>query len=142
MLFSAQDDDYRTWTRWGRVGEHGQSALLGAGGRHDAIKQFEKKFKDKSGHSWGNRLDPPKKGNTLSLSVTMKSRVRRKTISQAQVAGGLPRLVLHLKAVTSPWKVHYPRPCNGLWRSFSTKITSLQRCWSCRTMLTSCPWES
>ncbi len=62
MLFSAQDDDYRTWTRWGRVGEHGQSALLGAGGRHDAIKQFEKKFKDKSGHSWGNRLDPPKKG--------------------------------------------------------------------------------
>jgi len=36
--------------------------LLGSGGIQDAIKQFEKKFKDKSGHSWDNRLDPPKKG--------------------------------------------------------------------------------
>ena len=43
------------------MGEHGQSALLGAGSLSDAIKQFEK-FKDKSGHSWYNRLDPPKKG--------------------------------------------------------------------------------
>ena len=39
--------DYKTWTRWGRVGEHGQSALLGSGSFADALKNFEKKFKDK-----------------------------------------------------------------------------------------------
>ena len=52
---------YKTWTRWGRVGEHGQSAILGDGSLDDAIKQFDKKFKDKSGHTWANRLDGPKK---------------------------------------------------------------------------------
>lgn len=36
--------------------------MLGGGDLEDAIKQFEKKFKDKSGHAWTNRLDPPKKG--------------------------------------------------------------------------------
>ena len=55
-------NNYHTWTRWGRVGEHGQNALLGNGSLDDAIKQYEKKFKDKSGHKWANRFDEPKKG--------------------------------------------------------------------------------
>ena len=52
--------DYRTWTRWGRVGEFGQSTLLGDGSLEKAGAEFEKKFKDKSGLKWENRLDPPK----------------------------------------------------------------------------------
>ncbi|KAL8366761.1 hypothetical protein RB599_011246, partial [Gaeumannomyces hyphopodioides] len=54
--------DFKTWTRWGRVGELGQKAVLGNGTEEDAINQFEKKFKDKSGHSWEDRLAPPKAG--------------------------------------------------------------------------------
>ena len=53
---------YKTWTRWGRVGDHGQTATLGGGSLEDALKQFEKKFKDKSGLSWADRGKPFKTG--------------------------------------------------------------------------------
>jgi len=46
---------YYTWTRWGRVGEPGQNALLGSGTLDDARKCFEAKFKDKSGNAWADR---------------------------------------------------------------------------------------
>ncbi|KAK4196755.1 putative poly polymerase 2 [Triangularia verruculosa] len=51
---------YRTWTRWGRVGDHGQTQVPAEGSLADAMKQFEKKFKDKSGITWANRGDNPK----------------------------------------------------------------------------------
>ncbi|KAF1943928.1 PARP-domain-containing protein [Clathrospora elynae] len=54
--------DFKTWTRWGRVGERGQNAILGGGSLSDAVKQFEKKFKDKSGLKWADRGDQPKAG--------------------------------------------------------------------------------
>lgn len=44
------------WTRWGRVGEVGQSALKGPFASPDqGIKEFESKFKDKSSNAWANR---------------------------------------------------------------------------------------
>ncbi|KAI0197612.1 poly polymerase catalytic domain-containing protein [Astrocystis sublimbata] len=52
--------DYRTWTRWGRVGEYGQSKQVGNGTFKDALKEFHGKFKNKSGLSWDDRLEPPK----------------------------------------------------------------------------------
>ncbi|PYH94648.1 poly polymerase [Aspergillus ellipticus CBS 707.79] len=51
---------YKTWTHWGRVGEDGQHAILGDGSLEWAESEFKKKFKDKSGLAWENRLDPPK----------------------------------------------------------------------------------
>jgi len=51
---------YRTWTRWGRVGEGGQNAVLGNGTLDDALDNFEKKFKDKSGLKWADRGEKPK----------------------------------------------------------------------------------
>ncbi|KAH9869979.1 hypothetical protein J1614_006900 [Plenodomus biglobosus] len=54
--------DFKTWTRWGRVGERGQSAMLGSGSIDDALKNFEKKFKDKSGLKWEDRGENPKAG--------------------------------------------------------------------------------
>ncbi|KAI1845674.1 hypothetical protein JX265_005364 [Neoarthrinium moseri] len=51
---------YRTWTRWGRVGDRGQSAILGDGTLADALSNFNKKFKDKSGLNWTDRTAPPK----------------------------------------------------------------------------------
>ncbi|XP_030633010.1 protein mono-ADP-ribosyltransferase PARP3 [Chanos chanos] len=48
--------NYYCWTRWGRVGEVGQSKLLGPVSSVDAaIKDFEKKFKDKTKNNWSER---------------------------------------------------------------------------------------
>ncbi|KAK8027185.1 hypothetical protein PG991_004241 [Apiospora marii] len=52
--------DYKTWTRWGRVGEGGQHAVLGDGTLDEAMKHFNKKFKDKSGLAWADRGEKPK----------------------------------------------------------------------------------
>lgn len=53
---------YLTWTRWGRVGDYGQTATLGGPSLQDAMRQFEKKFKDKAGLSWSQRGEKPKPG--------------------------------------------------------------------------------
>ncbi|KAF2024322.1 PARP-domain-containing protein [Setomelanomma holmii] len=62
QLLHNGSNDYKTWTRWGRVGERGQSAMLGGGSLPDALKNFEKKFKDKSGLKWDDRGEEPKAG--------------------------------------------------------------------------------
>lgn len=54
--------DYKTWTRWGRVGERGQKAILGDGTLASALSHFNKKFKDKSGLTWEKRGEKPKAG--------------------------------------------------------------------------------
>ena len=46
---------YHCWTRWGRVGEVGQSALLGDGSLPGAKKAFESKFRDKTSNAWADR---------------------------------------------------------------------------------------
>ncbi|KAL4810012.1 poly polymerase catalytic domain-containing protein [Aspergillus unguis] len=60
LLLSKDGSRYQTWTRWGRVGEQGQYAWLGDGTLDSAKKSFEKKFKDKSGLAWKDRLSTPK----------------------------------------------------------------------------------
>ncbi|ODA76069.1 hypothetical protein RJ55_08352 [Drechmeria coniospora] len=62
ILRDASGGTFRTWTRWGRVGEAGQSAILGNGLLDDALKIFEKKFRDKSGLRWDDRGDAPRPG--------------------------------------------------------------------------------
>uniref|UniRef100_H3DAV8 Poly (ADP-ribose) polymerase family, member 3 n=1 Tax=Tetraodon nigroviridis TaxID=99883 RepID=H3DAV8_TETNG len=44
-----------SWNRWGRVGEVGQSKLSPFDKLENAIKDFEKKFKDKTKNSWSDR---------------------------------------------------------------------------------------
>ncbi len=44
------------------MGEYGQSKAIGSGSLEDALKQFNDKFKSKSGLSWNNRGDQPKPG--------------------------------------------------------------------------------
>jgi poly [ADP-ribose] polymerase len=50
------------WTRWGRVGEAGQNALIREGNFGTAFRTFGKKFKDKSGLKWDDRLQPAIQG--------------------------------------------------------------------------------
>merc|ERR1711959_635721 len=59
---------YYSWTRWGRVGEPGQNALAGPTSKADAMKAFEKKFKDKTGHNWdGGGATYPAKGGKYTV---------------------------------------------------------------------------
>ena len=46
---------YYAWTRWGRVGEDGQNALLGPSDFGKALKDFSAKFKDKRKNAWDDR---------------------------------------------------------------------------------------
>lgn len=62
LLAHSTAKKFYCWTRWGRVGEIGQSALLGQGGFDEALKHFEQKFKGKSGLRWDDRTAPPKPG--------------------------------------------------------------------------------
>jgi poly [ADP-ribose] polymerase len=62
LLNNPNTNKFSTWTRWGRVGESGANALLGNGTLADAVKHFEKKFKDKSGLRWEDRANEPKPG--------------------------------------------------------------------------------
>ncbi|XP_059151095.1 protein mono-ADP-ribosyltransferase PARP3-like [Physella acuta] len=62
---------YYTWNRWGRVGENGQNALKGPlNDPKDAIKDFEKKFKDKTKNAWSERDNfKPVKGKYTLLEM-------------------------------------------------------------------------
>lgn len=53
LLEGTMMEDFRVWTRWGRVGENGQNLLIkGVEELEDAQKAFRKKFKDKTGYTW------------------------------------------------------------------------------------------
>ncbi|EMC94796.1 hypothetical protein BAUCODRAFT_149887 [Baudoinia panamericana UAMH 10762] len=67
QLLEGANGNYKTWTRWGRVGEPGKGLLLGDGSLDDALSQFEAKFKDKSGHKWADRRATPKNNKYVFL---------------------------------------------------------------------------
>ncbi|KAF3919977.1 hypothetical protein AA313_de0209398 [Arthrobotrys entomopaga] len=54
---------FAVWTRWGRVGEGGQNKLMQGYDLAGALKEYNKKFKDKTGVTWEDRLkaDRPNK---------------------------------------------------------------------------------
>jgi poly [ADP-ribose] polymerase len=46
---------FYAWNRWGRVGETGQSSLVGPVDLPSALKAFQSKFKDKTHNKWEDR---------------------------------------------------------------------------------------
>ncbi|XP_077458139.1 protein mono-ADP-ribosyltransferase PARP3 [Stigmatopora argus] len=48
---------FYSWNRWGRVGEMGQSKLNTFSDVDGAVKDFEKKFKDKTKNNWNDRMN-------------------------------------------------------------------------------------
>lgn len=58
QLLVSPSGNYKTWTRWGRVGNQGDNKIFGTGTLHDARLCFEQKFKEKAGNTWANRLEP------------------------------------------------------------------------------------
>ena len=73
VIQSPNGKSFNTWSRWGRVGERGQMAMLGDGSLADALKNFEKKFKDKSGLTWENRGLDPKNGKCQSSCLSISA---------------------------------------------------------------------
>uniref|UniRef100_A0A8C5Q1K5 WGR domain-containing protein n=1 Tax=Leptobrachium leishanense TaxID=445787 RepID=A0A8C5Q1K5_9ANUR len=51
----SDSDNFYCWNRWGRVGEVGQSKLNSFNDPEPAIKDFEKKFRDKTKNAWSDR---------------------------------------------------------------------------------------
>ncbi|KAK4547868.1 hypothetical protein LTR36_010587 [Oleoguttula mirabilis] len=86
QLLQSPNGDFKTWTRWGRVGERGQSAVLGRGSLDDAILQYEKKFKDKAGLKWDDRGEDPKAGKYVFVE-----RSYLPDDEEAPAAAGAPR---------------------------------------------------
>ncbi|KAI1647831.1 PARP-domain-containing protein [Daldinia loculata] len=62
QLLRSIKDRFICWTRWGRVGEHGQSKAVGDGTLDSALREFNNKFKSKTGLSWVNRGEHPRSG--------------------------------------------------------------------------------
>jgi predicted DNA-binding WGR domain protein len=53
QLLLKNEKDYYIWTRWGRVGENGQNNMDAFGdSEKNAIAEFKKKFKAKTGNKW------------------------------------------------------------------------------------------
>ncbi|ROT70234.1 hypothetical protein C7M84_011516 [Penaeus vannamei] len=67
--------DFLCFTRWGRVGEEGQWNIDCMEKAEDAIKAFEKKFKDKTRNNWADRdnFEPVAKKYTLLEMVSAAS---------------------------------------------------------------------
>ncbi|EXJ83756.1 hypothetical protein A1O1_07382 [Capronia coronata CBS 617.96] len=55
LLHHLDSDDYFSWCRWGRVGDTGLSKMFGNGTLQSAIREFQKKFREKSGNTWAKR---------------------------------------------------------------------------------------
>merc|ERR1719310_900710 len=51
----ANKEKYFAWTRWGRVGDQGDYKLDPCGSEEQAIKEFESKFRSKTGNKWSER---------------------------------------------------------------------------------------
>lgn len=54
-MLCAVKGKFYVWTRWGRVGEVGQSKLDGGMGEDKAVAGFEAKFRSKTQNAWDER---------------------------------------------------------------------------------------
>lgn len=68
LVLMKNTDCLYLWNRYGRVGEVGvNNGLVYCGLEENAIKLFEKKFKDKTGNSWDDRSNFKKKDKKYDL---------------------------------------------------------------------------
>ncbi|VDO02620.1 unnamed protein product [Rodentolepis nana] len=49
--------NYSVWFRWGRVGKTAQTSLQSFGSKDQAIWEFQKKFREKTGNAWHCRAN-------------------------------------------------------------------------------------
>lgn len=100
LLYNEKDDNYFVHTRWGRVGEFGQvKTMKPMDDLEDALKEYNKKFKDKSGNKWDDRSKPAKKGKYTFLERNYEddeeeeaeNQVKKEDADDDQADSKLPR---------------------------------------------------
>lgn len=69
QLLVKASGEYFCWTHWGRVGDQGQSKMVGDGSLISATKEFERKFREKNGNPWQNRDGPQKPGKYAYIEI-------------------------------------------------------------------------
>jgi poly [ADP-ribose] polymerase 2/3/4 len=70
LIKAPKGTSYFCHTRWGRVGETGKSNTNMHGSLEDAMTDFGKKFKEKTGLKWEDRGDTPKEKKYKYLAKT------------------------------------------------------------------------
>jgi len=98
------DDEYYVHTRWGRVGEFGQLKSMGPFNLEGALKEYNKKFKDKSGLAWEDRNEEAKKGKYTFIEKNYESDDEKEKDKVKKEEGGVKKeeecvplsLILHL----------------------------------------------
>lgn len=79
---------FYAWTRWGRVGETGQSALVGPTSFEDALKAFSSKFKDKTNNRWDERANfKPASGRYTLIEVDRSADTKKAEEREAKLKG-------------------------------------------------------
>ncbi|XP_029819635.1 protein mono-ADP-ribosyltransferase PARP3-like [Manacus vitellinus] len=79
---------HSVWTRWGRVGEVGQSKLMSCASLEAAKKVFEKKFREKTKNSWASKENFVAKEGKYTL-IEVQPRVGQKVeVALRDIKGG------------------------------------------------------
>lgn len=91
QLLVSGSGNYKIWTRWGRVGAVGAHAIHGDGSFDHAIIHFEKKFKEKSGNTWENRLEPTRTNTKKSFYTFIERRYEDDSTDDEEKAAPRPR---------------------------------------------------
>ena len=79
---------FYAWTRWGRVGETGQSALIGPSDFEKALKAFRSKFKDKTSNQWEDRASfKPAAGRYTLIEVDRSADAKKAAEIEEKLKG-------------------------------------------------------
>ena len=86
VLVDTNRDVYVLYTRWGRIGEVGASQRTPFGNRDEAVDEFRKIFKAKSGNEWGSTFEK-RKGKYLMMKLDLKQVKCKDFISEFNTEG-------------------------------------------------------
>lgn len=147
-------------TRWGRVGERGSSAVLGSGSLHDAMREFNKKFREKSGLKWEDRSAEPKSGkyayversynpdsddeeedDTGAGADDEKKDVKPAECTLDKPTQDLMKLIFNQVSI-SLFSFGYLITCHKDLQLTQSRIISMPQCLPSITMQTNCHWAS
>lgn len=92
---------FYAWTRWGRVGETGQSALVGPVDLAKAQKTFEAKFKDKTSNKWDARANFEAAAGRYSLIEVDRSADSKKAAEIEEKLKGIDAQAAKLSKATA-----------------------------------------
>jgi poly [ADP-ribose] polymerase len=79
---------YYAWNRWGRVGETGQSSLVGPTDLPKALKAFQSKFRDKTANQWDERKSfTPAPGRYTLIEVDRSADAKKASEIEEKLKG-------------------------------------------------------